>query len=513
MSFTKPQHKEILMKKHTIILTIGILISKLFGIVRETVLASNYGITAYADIYKVTNDIPTVIFGFVAAGIVTTFIPIYSKIRENKSEAEADAYLSNLTNIMLAVSIVLCVFGFIFADFLISIFAVGFTGETAVIATSFLRVTIFSVLFLSTKSLLEGFLQIKQRFLTTVMAGISMNIVVISSIIISGIYETPILMAYGIVLSVIIQTLIGVIISYRVGYRHKKIFRPTDDSVIDMFKMAAPIIVGSSIDQINKLLDTTIASSVGVGAIATLGYAVRISDSILGIFVTSISSVLYPSLARQASQGRIEELKVTVRKTMNTINILIIPASIGLMILSEPIVALVYRNLSPVAAQMTSAALFFYTVGTVGYGLRQILVRTFYALHDSITPVISGIIAIVINVTLNLLLAPKMGVGGLALATSGSALVSVFILYIALSRKIGSLGTREFLFTSAKISLAAILMGFVVIAVNNSISGNTGMFISIGAGALVYAIAIYFLKIEETDQIIRQIKKKLKIGK
>lgn len=498
------------MKKHTIILTLGILFSKVFGLLRETILASFYGISVYADVYKVANDIPTVIFGFVAAGIVTTFIPIYSKIKENKSEGEADAFLSNILNMLLIISIVLCIFGYVFAEQLISVFAVGFKGETAAIAASFLRITIFSILFSSTKSLIEGFLQIKQRFLTTVVSGLAMNVIVITAIVLSGLYKTPIIMAFGIVVSVMVQTLIGLFVAYKAGFRHTKKVNPVDSNIIDMMKMAAPIIVGSSIDQINKTLDTTIASAVAPGAIASLGYAVRVSDSILGIFVSSISSVLYPSLARQASQGRIEELKVTIRKTMNTVNILIVPATFGLMILSRPVVDLLYRRLSPDAAIMTASALFFYTFGTVGYGLRQILVRTFYALHDSVTPVVSGIFAIIINVSLNLLLAKHMGVGGLALATSISALVSVVILYNALRIKIGSLGTREFLTTSAKIFVASSLMGLTVYGVHTLVAGTIGLFASIGGGVIVYAIVLYFMKIEEADQIFSIILKKLK---
>lgn len=501
------------MKKHAIILTIGILISKLFGVIRETALSSVYSVGMYADVYKVANDIPNVIFGFVAAGIVTTFIPIYSKIREQQSEEAANKYLSNILNIMLMVSVVLCIFGFIFAEELLGIFAMGFKEETLAVAATFLRISIFSILFLSTKGILEGFLQIKERFLSTVISGIMMNVVIVSSIILSGVLKKPIIMAYGILIAVIVQTMIISFISLRAGYRHQLTLDPKDRNIMDMLKMAGPIILGSSIDQINKTVDTTIASSIQEGAIATLSYAVRVSDSILGIFVNSISSVMYPSLARQASQGKVTELKVTVRKIMNTINILIIPATFGLIILSQPVVALLYPTQKPEQAALTAFAMSMYTVGTIGYGLRQILVRTFYSLHDSITPVISGVIAIAINITLNLLLSRVMGVGGLALATSISALISVVILYTALRLKIGSMGTKQFLVTTVKIFAASLIMAAVVYFVNASVAGTLGMLISILAGVPVYVVAIYFFKIEEADEIFQMILSKLGLKK
>lgn len=498
------------MKKNAIILTLGILVSKLFGFLREVTLASVYGAGMYTDTYKIANDIPIVIYGFVAAGIVTTFIPIYSRIKETKSEADADNYLSNILNIMGAVSIVLSIFGFVFAEQLIKIFGVGFDQQTAQTAVGFLRISIFSILFLSTKSMLEGYLQIKQRFLVTVISGFVLNIVIISSIILSGYTEQPILLAVGILASVALQTVMFIFISLKIGYRHKKTFNPGDPEVKNMLTMALPIIFGSSIDQVNKTIDNTIASTLGSGAISTLSYAVRISDSILGIFVSSISAVLYPSLAKQASQGLIEEMKETVRKTMNTINILIIPATFGLMILSKPVVAVVYSKLDDRAAMMTASALFFYTLGTVGYGLRQILVRTFYVLHDSKTPVYSSVITVGINIVLNLLLGPIMGVGGLALATSTSAIVSVILLYGSLRRKIGSLGTKAFLLTSSKIFVSSVLMGIAVYGTYHFVGGTTGMIASILVGVPVYVVAIYFMKIDEAEQIFDIVLKKLK---
>lgn len=505
--------KEILMKKHAIILTIGILVSKVFGLVRETVLSSFYGVSMYADIYKVSNELPNVIFGLVAAGIVTTFIPIYSKIREKQSEKEANKYLSNILNIMLIISTILCIFGFIFAEEILGIYARGFKGQKLEIAVTFLRISIFSIIMLSTKGILEGYLQIKQKFLSTVMSGILMNIVIVTSIVLSGVFRKPVIMAWGILVSVLLQTLLMVVISIRTGYRHQKTLDPTNTNVIDMLKMAGPIILGTSIDQINKAIDTTIASTLQDGAIAILGYAVRVSDSILGIFVTSISNVMYPSLARQASQGKVEDLKITVRKIMNTINLMIIPATFGLIILSQPVVNLLYRKLSttdPAAAKITALAMACYTVGTIGYGLRQILVRTFYSLHDSKTPVISSIIAVMINILLNLVFAKWFGVPGLALATSFSALASVVILYTALRRKIGSLGTKDFLITTSKIFIASIAMGIVVFGVYRFMGGTLGMIVSIAAGVIVYAVMIFLMKIPEADDLFNLVLKKIK---
>ncbi len=500
------------MKKNTIILLMGTIFSKFFGIARELILSQYYGDSMYADAYIISSNIPNVIFGVVAAGLVTTFIPIYSKMLAKKSEEEANTYLSNVLNILMVISLVLAIFGFIFSDELVRIFASGFDKPTIELASRFVQVSIFSVLFLSTKSILEGFLQIKKQFLVTVVGGLMMNVIVISTIFASSIMDKPIMMAYGVLASIIVQTLLVVYVSYNNKYRHKYGINIHDENLKSMVQMAAPIIFGSSVSSINRIIDTNIASSIAKGGIATLNYAVRISDSIIGIFVGSISAVLYPSLAAQAANNQIEELKVTVRKTLTTVNILIIPAAIGLMVLSGPVVQLLYGRgqLSAIGLVRTTDALFYYTVGTIAFGMRQILVRTFYAMHDSITPVSSGVIEVIINIILNIILSKYMGIGGLALATSLSAIVSVIILYAALRKKIGSMNTKQFLADNAKISAAALIMGVVVYLVHKTVGGTMGMFAAIPAGGLAYFIVMLMVHIPEVDDLMSIVKKKIK---
>ena len=498
------------MKKNTIILLLGTIFSKFFGIARELLLSQYYGDSIYADAYIISSNIPNVIFGFVAAGLVTTFIPIYSKMLAKQTEEEANTYLSNVLNILMVVSLVLAIFGFVFSDALVKVFASGFDAQTIEIASRFVQISIFSVLFLSTKSILEGFLQVKKQFMVTVLGGFIMNTIVISTIFASSVANKPIMMAYGVLVSIIAQTILVIYVSINNKYHHKFGINIHDENLKHMLQMAAPIIFGSSVAQINRVIDTRIASSIAKGGIASLNYAVRISDSILGIFVGSISAVLYPSLAEQAANDQMDALKVTVRKTLTTINILIIPAAAGLMVLSGPVVQLLYGGgkLSAEGLIRTTDALFFYTIGTIAFGMRQILVRTFYAMHDSITPVSSGVIEVVINITLNIILSKYLGIGGLALATSLSAMVSVVVLYAALRKKIGSMNTKQFLIDNAKISVAALVMGVVVFLVYNTIGGNLGMFASIPAGAIAYLILMLMMHVPELDDLLNIVKKK-----
>ena len=220
---------------------------------------------------------------------------------------------------------------------------------------------------------------------------------------------------------------------------------------------------------------------------------------------------MYPSLATQAAEGKMDQLKKTISKVLVSVNLLIIPASIGLMILSYPVIDILYgRKFTPEQLTLTSTVLTLYSVGTIAFGMRQILVRTFYALHDSITPVVSGIVAVVINIVLNLILSRIMGLPGLALATSISAYVSVVFLYAALRRKVGAMNTRLFIQSSVKTLVSAIIMGAVVYLVYNTMGGKVGFAVSIVAGVIVYGVSILVMKIDETDAIFQMVLKKIK---
>lgn len=498
------------MGKKSLFLIIGLLFTKVFGIFRELALGNLYGPGAISDAYLIASNIPNVIYGFVASGLITTFIPIYSKVINKDGEKEANKFMSNVINLMVTLALVLAIFGFIFADGLVSIFA-DFGPETQVMAVQFVRISMFSIVFITIKSLLEGYLQVRQQFNVSPISGLIMNVVVISSIVISYLLKQPIIMAFGVILSIIAQAVFAIYMTKKQPYKHLKVYDIKDENIGSMIQMAAPIILGSSVDQINKVIDTKVASSIAVGGVSTLNFAVKISDSILSIFVGAISTVMYPSLSAQAAAGDISKLKVTVNKVMTTINLLIFPATVGLIVLAFPVVEILYgRKFSPAELDLTTQTLIWYTVGTVAYGMRIVLTRTFYALRDSVTPVISSVISVAINIVLNLTLSQIMGLPGLPLATSLAALFSVFFLYNALLKKIGSLNTKQFIVTSLKILVASVIMGIGVYAVYAILGGRIGFMISIIVGVIIYAIVIYLMKIEESDQIFEMILSKLK---
>lgn len=278
------------------------------------------------------------------------------------------------------------------------------------------------------------------------------------------------------------------------------------------------MVLGVSVDQINVLVDRTIASTLIVGGISALNYANRLNTFIQGIFVMSIATVMYPLISKMVTDKDIDGLKRTLSESIFGINILIVPITVGAVIFSSPLVSLIFGRgaFDEQANILTSSALLFYSIGMLGFGLREILSRVFYSMQDTKTPMINAAIGMIINILLNLILSRLLGIGGLALATSIAAIVTTFLLFMNLRKKIGPFGMKQISISFLKILFASSIMGlFAKLSFNYltvSLSQNLSLLLAIGVGAVSYFVTIYFLKIEDVDVIIGAIKKKLGRG-
>ena len=371
-----------------------------------------------------------------------------------------------------------------------------------------LKITLFALLFNGVGNILNGYQQYHDRFLVGPVGGFLMNFVVITSIIISA--KTDLLvLAYGLVIAALAQLLVTYFVARsKSSYRFKPGINLKDPYLKPMLLMAMPIILGSSIGQINATVDGAFASNLGVGASSTLNYASKISGAVYGLFVSSITTVMYPTIIRQASAGKIEEMKVTMVKILNSIAIIIVPATVGLIVLSKPVVNLIHKRGSMTEAEviLIASVLVFLSLGLIAQSLKDVMVRTFYSLHDSMSPVFSSVITVGTNIILNIILVPTMGVKGLALATTISGFVGFIALFIVLNRKINGIPMRELLITFGKILFASIIMGVVAhfgydILISINLDYKLALFGSAGVAAALYAGILYFMKIEEFDEL------------
>jgi putative peptidoglycan lipid II flippase len=494
------------------------IISKFLGFGRDIILSYFYGASSLSDVYLISMTIPTVILAIIGKGISAGFIPLYTRIEKNSGLEKSNVFTNHVVNLVLFISTIIFIAGLLFTESLIKLFASGFEGETLKLTINFTRITLVGVYFIGLNYVYSAYLQVKQVFIIPVILGLPSNLIVIASIIISSFTNVHILATGGLI-AIMSQFLLLIAFGYKNSYRYKPKFDLKDENIRKIVILATPAILGTSVAQINLLIDRTMASNLAVGGITALNYASTLSVVIIGIFVLSISSVLYPKISKICAENKMEELKSVLSGAISAVNVLVMPAAVGLMIFAFPIVELLFGRgqFDSQAVEMTANALFFYSLGIIGLSHREILANTFYSLQDTKTPMINSAIAMALNIGLNLLLSRFLGIGGLALASSISAIFCTVLLLFSLKRKIGNMGLKKLLFSYMKIVIASLLMGafsrFVYRLLIKTLTLPISLMIAVFLGIMVYFFIIYILKIKEINQVIFEIYAKFRKSK
>lgn len=503
------------MKKTAILIMFVTIISKIFGFIKDIVLSYYYGVSNISDAYVISMTIPTVIFSFIGSAIYTGYIPIFNEIKNKYCRTEANRYTNNLINIILILCTLILIVGLVFTNQIVRLFASGFEGETLILAIAFTRIGLFGIYFMGIMYILNGFLQSNGSFIIPASVSLIFNILIIISIVLSS-YRSLFILPIGSLLASAIQIIPLLIFAIFKGFKYELVIDFKDEYIKKMLRIVFPIILGVSVSQINVLVDRTIASRIAIGAISALDYSNKINLFIQGIFVMSIITILYPAMSKMVAENKISDLNKSISESVTIVNLLVVPATIGIMIFSRPIVSMLFERgtFGKQAVDMTSNALFFYSIGMLGVGLREVFSRIFYAFQDTKTPMKNGAIGMVVNIVLNIILSRFLGVGGLALATSISATLTTILMIISLRKKIGPFGIKKISKTLLKILSASFLMGFISKLTFEHLSLttelNASLLISILIAIIIYAIAIYFMKIEEVDTIYEIINSKLK---
>lgn len=506
--------------KTTVVLMICTMITKILGFGRELILGMLYGTSSYSDIYIVTLNIPAVLFLAIGTALANIFIPLYYESSEKTGEENSIKFMNNLINIVLLVGVLISVIGFIYSEQLIKIFAIGFKGETLSIASKFLKIMILGVASIGLSSIFTAYLQLKNNFIIPGLVAVPYNICIIISMILSVKLNNIYMLAFGTLIAMVIQVIFQLPKSYKLGYRYKLYINLKDDYMKKIIWLVAPMFIGVSVNQINTIVDRTIASTLVEGSVSALNYANRLNSFVIGLFITTIGSVIYPTLSKLSSNNNKDNFVSTVVKSINIVILLVIPISVGAMVLAKPIIKLLFERgaFDARATSMTSIALIFYSIGMVGFGLRDILGKVFYSLQDTKTPMKNGVIAMIMNIVFNLVLVKFMGHAGLALGTSLSSLICILLLFISLKRKISYFGQDKIIKTTVKSMVSAGIMGIAILFLYRLLSNSIGsgfvldamvLFGSILIGALIYLILLVILNVEEVNVIIDTIKHKL----
>ncbi|MBU9712164.1 murein biosynthesis integral membrane protein MurJ [Evansella tamaricis] len=502
------------MKKTVIIIMVLTVGSKFLGFFRDIILSYFYGASNITDVYLIALTIPSVIFAIIGEGISTGYIPMYTRIENNYGTERANKFTNNLINVLMLFCTIILIIGLLFTEQIVRLFASGFEGDTLLLAVSFTRISIVGVYFTGLIYVFSSFLQLKGNFVIPGIIGLPFNTIIIIFIVISANSNIYVLI-FGSVLAIVSQALLLSVYSYKYKYKYYPKLDYKDSSIKRMFLLATPAIVGSSVIQLNLLIDRTLASNIAEGGISALNYAHNLNLFILGIVVASITTVLFPTITKMAEKNNMEELKKSLASAITGINLLVLPATVGYMIFSEQIVQVLFGRgeFDSNAVSMTSSALFYYSIGISSIGLRMVLTRVYYALHDSKTPMVNSSISMIVNIILNIVLSRYLGIAGLALATSLAAIFSTLLLFRNLHTKIQGFGIRDLFYSLIKMLVASLLMGvlskitftYLFTKMNLTVS----FFLAVFTGVVIYFVFIFIFRIRELDIVINQIKRRI----
>ncbi|MEG2195211.1 MAG: murein biosynthesis integral membrane protein MurJ, partial [Terrisporobacter sp.] len=483
--------------------------------------ASAYGASSTSDAFLVAMNIPAVIFTAIGTSLGTAFIPLFCEVKSNRGEEASVKYTNNILNVVVIICIILALLGAVFAPQLVKLFALGFKGETMEQAVYFTRIMLLGIPFLGISYIMMAYLQVKENFIIPGLMPIPYNICIIIAILLS-VKISPYILPFGALIGLLGQFIFQLPFAMKRGYKYKPYINLKDEYLKKMIWLIGPVLIGVAVNQINTIVDRTIASTLVEGSISALNYANKLNQFVMGMFIVSISSVVYPILSKLSTENNKTEFNKSIITSINTVILIVIPISVGAIILSTPIVKILFQRgeFDARATYMTSVALVFYSIGMIGFGLRDILGKVFYSLQDTKTPMINGVIAMGLNITLNILFVKftNMQLAGLAFATSISALVTIVLLFINLRMKIGPFGGKSIVIVFVKSILSALLMAIITIFIYKNLSSLLGLgtlkeiltlVISIVVGAFVYGISVVVLKVSEVNFILTNLKKKI----
>lgn len=501
-------------------LMIVTLLAKVLGFVREMVLMYAYGTSWYSDVYITAMNIPIVLFSVIGAALATTFIPLYHQSMEDSGEEGALKFTNNILIIVTILSVLISLLGYICAEYLVRLFALNFDGEKLLLTVKFVKIMITGLVFIGISNILTPYLQIKGNFIVPGMIAVPNNIIIIISIILASMTGNIYILPIGALIGMFSQLLFQLPFAKKNGYKFEYSLNFKDKYLKEMVILVIPVLIGVCVNQVNTMVDRSLASGLGDGIIAALNSANRLNWFVMGLFIVTLSSVIYPTLSKLSNEDNKDKFIESVSLGINIAILLILPLTIGAIVLSKPIVRILFERgaFNETSTLMTSSALVFYSIGMLGQGLRNILDRVFYALKDTKTPMVNGIISVVLNIILNIILVNIMGYNGLALATSLSFLICTLLLFSSLKKKIGYFGEDKIIKTTLKSILAATFMGAVTYFGYDIVSNLLGtgfindaisLVVSILIGVIVYGIAVIILKVDEVNIIMKIIKKKL----
>ena len=501
------------------IMMAAIFVSRMLGLVREMVIADQFGGGGSTSAYVVAFNLPDILYFLLSSGALSSaFIPVFTEYITKGQDEEAWKVFSIIGTfifIVLGSIVVLCE---IFTPQIMPLVAPGFVRYPVLLEQTIVltRILLPCQLFFFIGGLIIATLYSRQHFLTPALGPIIYNIGIIAGGIFLGHYIGTAGLTWGaLVGSFLGNFLLQIIVVRKFGVKFRPSLNLRHPGVVKVGKLALPVLLGLSLPYVDVYVNRWFATFLQEGSAAALNFANRLMQLPLGVFAQAAAVALFPTLAAQAAKKEMSELKSSVNFGIRGILMLTIPSSVLMMVLSGPIVTAIFRHgaFTESNAVAASSALVFYAIGIGGWAAQAVITRGFYALQDTVVPVVAGTVMTLIFIPMNWLFMKPLGHNGLALATSVAAALNMLVLFELLRRRLGGLNGSLIVKSFAKVSVSSAVAGVVAWAVLGAISSRVDTGRTLGAligvfGAAIPALAVYvgmiaLLKVDEAHEVWR----------
>ncbi len=485
--------------------------SRVLGVARDIVISHQFGTSRALDAYFAAFTIPDLIFNVVAGGALgSAFIPTFAAALAVGNERGAWRLASAILNLafilLTSISAVLMLFA---PQVTAATVASGFAPSDQELTASLMRWMLLTPIVFGLSGILMGILNSYQHFVLPALAPVLYN----AAIIAGAVFLAPRMGVYGLVAGVVSGSLLHLLVQVPWVLRRRVKYSPTlglgNPDVIEVGRLMLPRTFGLAVVQINLVVNTLLASGLPAGRIAALSYAFHIMLLPHGIVALSFATAVFPTFSEQVARHDMDEFRTTFSKVLRTTLYLTIPATVGLIVLGTPLIALLFQR-GEFDAQSTAETVFalqFYAVGLFAHSSLEIITRAFYAMHDTRTPVAVGVVAMTMNVVLSLLLISPLAQGGLALANSIATIVEMLALFYILRRRLGHLDDRQLLVSIGRILLATAAMALVLLTLLATAAGRDQAQVAVPAAVMavgVYLVVTVALKSDEINIVLKR---------
>ena len=439
--------------KSTIVVAVMTFLSRILGLTRDIIFATFFGADGGTDAFFVAFKIPNFMRRLFAEGAFSqSFVPVFSEYKETRSFADLKDLINHVAGALGGFLLILSIIGSLAAPLLVYLFAPGFADEKLAdsgrfqLTADMLSITFPYIFFIAMTAFAGGILNSYNKFAVPAFTPVLLNLSLISAAVWGVDYfDQPIMaLAWGVALAGFLQLLFQTPFLAKLKLLPKPQFKRAHEGVVKIQKLMLPAIIGSSVAQINLLLDTIIASFLIAGSVSWLYYSDRLVEFPLGVFGIALATVILPSLSRQHANKSTEQFTQTLDWALKLVTLIALPAALGLLLLASPLLATLfgYGEFSLHDTEMSSLSLMAYALGLPAFIYIKVLAPGFYARQDTKTPMRIGVKAMIANMFLNLLFVIPMVMmevegphTGLALATSCSAYMNAFMLYRGLKHQ------------------------------------------------------------------------------